>query len=165
MRYFLLIAVLVLDFATKYAAQAYLPTMSASSHEYPYGGIPVFKNVMGIEFSITHATNRGAAWGVGSAYQNWLFALRVVLISAIVVYALFWNKDRGQSWGYMLIIAGAVGNLIDYFVYGHVIDMLHFVLWGYDFPVFNIADSAIFLGVCWLLLKSRYDASHRLSAI
>jgi len=59
--------------------------------------------------------------------------------------------DTRLYFPFALILTGAVGNVLDYFVYGHVIDMLHFVLWTYDFPVFNIADSLITLGVAGLM--------------
>ena len=49
---------------------------------------------------------------------------------------------------------GALCNILDYFFYGHVIDMLHFVFWGYDYPVFNVADSFICIGVFWLFFAS-----------
>ena len=48
-----------------------------------------------------------------------------------------------------LILAGAISNVIDTFVYGHVVDMIHFTFWGYDYAVFNLADSAVCLGVFW----------------
>ncbi|HEV8051441.1 MAG TPA: signal peptidase II, partial [Parachlamydiaceae bacterium] len=93
-------------------------------------------------------------WGVLAEYQVPLLYLRIVLITILVIYAFFFNKHANRSIPLALIIAGAAGNVVDYFIYGHVVDMLHFVLWGYDFPVFNIADSAIFIGVTSLLVMS-----------
>ena len=52
------------------------------------------------------------------------------------------------------IIVGAVGNLVDYVAYGFVVDMFHFILWGYDYPVFNVADTAITVGMGWLIVLS-----------
>lgn len=150
------VIVLLCDFLSKYYVQLYLPLMKARSW-YPYGGIGVFKNLGGIEFSITHAINKGAAWGMFSQYQQALLVLRVLLIAGLVVYYFFFNRKEISKTPLMLIIAGAIGNIMDYFLYGHVIDMLHFVLWGYDFPVFNLADSAIFIGICWLMLLSWTD--------
>jgi signal peptidase II len=53
-----------------------------------------------------------------------------------------------------MILAGAVGNVFDCIVYGHVIDMFCFIFWGYIYPVFNIADAAIFCGILMLLLET-----------
>jgi signal peptidase II len=53
-----------------------------------------------------------------------------------------------------LIATGAIGNILDYFIYGHVVDVFYFVFWGYSFPVFNVADSIIFCGIVVLFLQS-----------
>lgn len=156
--------VLLLDISTKYLTQKYLPLISYSAPYYPYGGIPVFKDFLGVEFSIVHATNKGAAWGVLANYSQALFMGRLVLIGFLLVY-LVRAKKLLQQLPLALIIAGAIGNVIDHLVYGHVIDMFHFVLWGYDYPVFNIADSAIFIGILlYLILSWRPNASARFSS-
>lgn len=142
-----------LDFITKYATHAHLPLMQYPS-VYPYGGIGIFKNFLGIEFSISHQINHGAAWGMLAEYQLPLLYLRIALIIALCIYTVFINKERSYNIPFAMIIAGAAGNVIDYFLYGHVVDMLHFILWGYDFPVFNIADSSIFLGILLLIFLS-----------
>ncbi|MEI8364939.1 MAG: signal peptidase II [Parachlamydiaceae bacterium] len=149
--------VLIADFASKCYTHAYLPIIRFYTHSYPYGGIGVFKDFFGIEFSISHQINHGAAWGILAEYQVPLLYFRIGLIACLVVYALFINQNHRWSLPLALIIAGAVGNVIDYFVYGHVVDMIHFVLWGYDFPVFNIADSAISIGIFLLLALSLFQ--------
>lgn len=146
--------VFMADFISKYLTNEYIPLMNHRNPWYPYGGIGVFKNFLGIEFSISHATNRGAAWGIFSQYQDYLLALRIILVIGIIIYLIFYNKNKSWEIPLALIIAGAAGNIVDAFIYGHVVDMFHFVLWGYDFPVFNIADISIFLGVSTLLLLS-----------
>lgn len=154
--YFALVIFLVIiaaDFTSKQMVYQHLPLMSHQPAVYPYGGIPVFKNFMGIEFSIVHATNHGAAWGTFANWQLELVFLRILLIIGLIIYVLFFNKRPIWIIPLTLIIAGATGNVLDYFVYGHVIDMLHFVLWGYDYPVFNIADSMIFVGIVGILLS------------
>lgn len=151
------LAIFSLDFLTKYLTQAYLPRMNQNWLWYPYGGIGVFKNFLGIEFSISHQINHGAAWGIFKDYQLVLLYVRMALIGFLLIYTLFFNKNSKCTIPLAMITAGAVGNVVDYFLYGHVIDMIHFVLWGYDFPVFNIADSAIFLGICWMLIASSVE--------
>lgn len=145
------LVILLLDAGTKWATQKWIPIMNGDHHWYPYGGIGVFRDFMGIQFSIVHVTNKGAAWSAFSDYQAVLVGLRVVLIAAMVVFIAFFNKNKAIILPFTLILAGAVGNIIDYYVYGHVVDMLYFNFWGYSYPVFNIADSAVTIGVFWIL--------------
>lgn len=159
--YFLILIglfILLLDQISKGLVHAYLPIMDSSLYWYPYGGIGVFKNFAGIEFSINYMTNTGAAWGVLGNYQTLLMILRIVLILGLFVYLFYYNSHSSWQIPLVLIIAGALGNVIDFFIYGHVVDMLHFVLWGYDFPVFNLADSSISIGIASLFLLSFFES-------
>jgi signal peptidase II len=151
------------DAVSKYFVQALLPVMSIQFPLYPYGGIAIFKDFLGIEFSITHLTNSGAAWGALKGYQDYLLLVRLLLLAAMLVYVYRLNKQPALQFFLTLVIAGAFGNVLDYFIYGHVIDMLHFVLWGYDFPVFNIADSAVCVGVFGLIAVSSRQETNRQS--
>lgn len=146
--------VLCLDILSKYFVHATLPMMGESLPIYPYGGIPLFQNFLGIEFSITHITNRGAAWGTLGGYQDYLLVARVLLIGAMIVYLTRLKGRPVMQLFLSLVICGALGNVIDYFVYGHVVDMFNFVLWGYPFPVFNVADSAVCVGIFGLIVMS-----------
>ena len=106
--------------------------------------IPVVKNI----FHITYIQNLGAGFGI--LQQQTLF---LILVSAIVVSViLFYSKRIGKKDRLLQIIAGivlggTVGNLIDRIIYGYVIDFLDFRIW----PVFNIADSAVTIGVILLI--------------
>lgn len=148
------------DFLSKFWIYRNLPVVGDYIYRYPYGGIGVFQNFFGVEFSLNHATNRGAAWGILSQYQLYLLIFRIVLIVGLLIYVFFYNKRSEWQIPLALIIAGALGNVLDFFLYGHVIDMFHFVFWGYDYPIFNVADSAIFIGIFWLFLSSWYDKKH-----
>jgi signal peptidase II len=152
------ILVVMLDQWTKYLTYSFVPQMDFYSYLYPYGGIGIFENVLGIDFSINYMTNKGAAWGVLGDYQIPLVFLRISLIFAMSAYLIFFNQNRSWQFPLLLIMAGAIGNVIDFFVYGHVIDMLHFVLWHYDFPIFNLADSAISIGIGLLAFLSWTDS-------
>lgn len=149
-----IVGVLFLDVLVKWVVQAYLPLISRSVPLYPYGGVGVFQHFFGIEFSIVHETNKGAAWGVFADFQPYLMVLRVILVGILLSYIIFFNRQESFQMPLTLIVAGAIGNVIDFFVYGHVVDMFHFVFGDYYFPVFNIADSAIFIGVVWIFLRS-----------
>lgn len=153
--------VLLVDIVSKFLTNAHLPLMGSAFPSYPYGGIPIFSNFLGIEFSISHLTNRGAAWGVLGEYQDLLLIARIILIAGMLAYLFFINKDLSLRFPLALVITGAIGNVIDYFIYGHVVDMLHFVLWGFDFPVFNVADCAVTIGICWLVIASSYQEVRR----
>ncbi|MCB1111958.1 MAG: signal peptidase II [Chlamydiales bacterium] len=148
------LAVFVLDFVSKLWTHAYIPPMNSETLWYPYGGIGVFENFYGIEFSISHAVNYGAAWSLFSEHQDYLMVFRILFVAAITVYALFLNKNRRWDMPLALVVSGAISNIVDYFIYGHVVDMFHFVFWSYDYPVFNVADSAICIGILWLFLLS-----------
>lgn len=145
--------IFLIDFLSKYWIQLHLPQMNFYPF-YPYGGIGVFENFFGIEFSITHAINRGAAWGIFSQWQDYLIFVRLFMVFGIFIYLYFFNKRPFWEIPFAIIIAGALGNIVDYFLYGHVIDMFHFVFWGYDYPVFNVADASIFIGIVWLFILS-----------
>lgn len=151
------LGVLVSDYLTKYFTFHYLPVSNRFSLWYPYGGIGVFKNFLGIEFSINHTINHGAAWGMFAEAQEFLLILRILMIAGLFGYLLFYNQNKSWLLPLLLITMGALGNVIDTFIYGHVVDMFHFVLWGYDFPVFNVADSFITIGVAWLFVSSLWQ--------
>ena len=151
--------ILIVDQLIKRFVYHDLPVIDSSYYSYPYGGIGVFKNFGGIEFSINHMTNTGAAWGIFGNYQLPLIILRGILIVGLIIYLFCFNDSRSSQFPLILIIAGAIGNVLDYFIYGHVIDMFHFVLWGYDFPIFNLADTSISIGIAYLFILSLMNPS------
>jgi len=134
-----------------------VPVMNYASPIYPYGGIGVFKDWHGIEFSITHVINKGAAWGAFASLQQYLLYFRLVIIGGLLTYLFFVKNSSYSKLALTLIATGAIGNVIDYFVYGHVVDMFYFVFWGYSYPVFNIADAAIFSGIFMLVTSSLFQ--------
>ena len=145
------IVVLSLDILTKFFVQCYLSPANTFLSNYPYQGIPIFSDFFGIELSFIHATNRGAAWGILADWQIPLLFVRAGLILSLLIYFLKERSQRSRDIPIVLVLAGAIGNLIDYFFYGHVIDMIHFVFWGYSYPTFNVADTSIFIGgALWL---------------
>lgn len=155
--------VLALDFTSKMATALYIPKMSSFSLWYPYNGFGVFKDFLGIQFSIVHATNLGAAWNFLEQWPNFLIALRIVFVSALLVYMIFYCKKEQSLIPLTLIFAGALGNIIDALVHHHVIDMFYFVFWGYSYPVFNVADISICLGVFSLLIMSFFPSTEKVA--
>lgn len=141
MKWSLLLSLLALDFASKVWAINHVPPLAWGP--YPFGGIGIFE-AGGITFSLNYIVNSGAAWGLFAGHASLLFAIR-----AVVIVALFlWGQKRLPMW---LILSGAIGNAIDYCLYGHVIDFLYFTFFGWSFPIFNIADASITVGVMLLL--------------
>jgi len=119
-----------------------------------YQSIPVFPG-----FSITYARNYGAAFSFLSdagGWQRWFFAALAAGISVgLVIYLKSLKKDETLlAVSLSLILGGAVGNLIDRVIYGYVIDFLDVYYQAYHWPVFNIADSAITVGVVFMLYES-----------
>ncbi len=119
--------------------------------EFPYGGVPLFKDFFGIEGSIVYAENRGAAWNLLEEYPEVLFTLRLILILVLFI-SFFRTSGVLRRFSISLILVGALGNIFDTVVRGHVVDMFYFVFFGYSYPVFNVADIAIAGGVILLCL-------------
>ena len=102
-------------------------------------------------FNLVLAYNKGAAFGFLNNQPGWQRYLFTAIGMAAVVFIIhLLRRHAGQRlfcWALALIMGGAIGNVIDRVLYGHVIDFLdfHFGSWGH-FPAFNLADSAISLG-------------------
>lgn len=148
------LCILIIDQISKWLVQAHISPIDENPYIFPYGGIPVFANFFGIEFSINHMTNSGAAWGFFGSHPSILLIIRLILIISLTCYLFCFNRHPAWRIPLICVIAGATGNVLDYFIYGHVIDMFHFILWGYDFPVFNVADASISIGIAALFLLS-----------
>ena len=147
---------LIIDALLKYLVYFHFPSPSYSS-SYPYGGIAIFHNVFGIDFCITKVTNFGGAWGIFASYPTVLLIIRSGTLLSVFIYACFLNDQKKRRIPLFLIIVGALGNILDCWIYGFVVDMFHFTFWGYSFPVFNFADSMIFLGISTLVLQSLFQ--------
>jgi signal peptidase II len=157
------LAILLVDFLTKAYVYHILSSWGKCATNGGCLDIPVF-NILGVYFSIGFALNKGAAWGLFSNFQTFLLIIRIATILFLFIYLFFINKNRYAQFPLILILAGAIGNVADFFLYGKVVDFLHFNLWGYEFPVFNIADSAITIGVIWLLFATSFNKKKAIKA-
>ena len=144
---------LVLDVVSKIAALDWISPLAWGG--YPFGGIPLFADFFGISFSLNTIVNTGAAWGLFSGHPGLLFGLRMALVFGLGVYLYIFHRPVTKMASLWLVAIGAIGNAIDYILYGHVIDFFHFVFWGYSFPIFNLADSYITLGVIGLMFTRK----------
>jgi signal peptidase II len=143
---------LLLDIFSKYLVYKNIPVMGWQNPIYPYGGIGIFKNFLSISFSIVHVQNTGAAWGILSDYTNLLFYLRILIVIFLVIYILFFNKDKKKDLPLFLITTGAIGNILDIILYNKVIDMFYFRFYKFSYPVFNLADAMITVGIIYLII-------------
>lgn len=99
-------------------------------------------------FNITYVQNRGAAWGI---LNNNIILLVVITVLALGLICSFIFKESNikklDIVLYGMLLGGIIGNFIDRIFRGYVIDFLDFIIFGYDFPVFNIADMLIVISV------------------
>ena len=131
MAYIILAAIIILDQATKFI---YVGT-----------GAPTVTLIPGL-LGLTYVENRGAAWGLFNNNQLLLYIFSALVTLAMLVFFVWKYKKLNELLriALALIIAGALGNMIDRFAFMYVRDMIQFLF--IDFPIFNVADSAITIG-------------------
>jgi signal peptidase II len=116
-------------------------------------------------FRLTHVENRGAAFGLfADSPSEWKIAVLVLfsIVALVIVSALLWRNSHSMSTtgvGLALILGGALGNLWDRLVSGRVVDFLLFYIGQYQWPAFNVADSAIVIGAGLLVIEILFAKS------
>ncbi len=113
-------------------------------------------------FYLTHVENRGAAFGLfAESPSQWKIGMLIVfsVIALVVVSALLWRNSHAMTTavGLSLILGGAVGNLWDRLLSGRVVDFLLVYIGSYQWPAFNVADSAIVVGAGLLVFEILFD--------
>ena len=112
-------------------------------------------------FQLVHVRNTGAAFGIGANAASKLVPLllnlgAIAVFGVVVVYAMRSAvTDRLLQTGLHLILGGAIGNLLDRFRFGYVVDFLDVYVGNHHWPAFNVADSAICIGIALLFLDMR----------
>lgn len=105
--------------------------------------------------------NRGISWGMLHSVQTLGFVLVTILIGGVTTFLGVYAYRRALAgyaiYGEILVLAGSCANLVDRFIYGGVVDFILFSYGAYFFPVFNIADVAIVLGVAAMALAGVYE--------
>lgn len=136
---FILVALLV-DQAIKAVVEAYLPLQEA---------VPVLPML-----ALYRTHNLGVAFSMLSGMDGWaIVGMRIVIVAFVLWLWRGSPRDRRLAHvGFALIVAGALGNIVDRFVYGHVVDYILFHTQTWSFAVFNLADSLITLGAGFVLL-------------
>jgi signal peptidase II len=148
---FVSFAVVALDLATKaWASRAF--TFGESREVTPF-------------FNLVLTYNTGAAFSFladAGGWQRWFFTAVALGISAAIVVAL--RRQHGSpavSWALALVLGGALGNVWDRVSLGHVVDFIQLHAAGYYWPAFNVADSAITVGIVLLVWDSLRGAAPR----
>ncbi len=147
--YFVLTALLlVLDQVTKWWSSSAFPLNGEGQYLF-------------LGFYLTYVQNTGAAFGIFQDGTLPLGILSSVVSLAIIVYLVMKGKTMPVLQRYALasILAGAIGNMIDRFRLGYVVDFIHFNVPGFSFPVFNVADSCVVIGAILLIGSSLFTPS------
>lgn len=139
------VMVLVLDQFTKQLAEQLL------TYHQPLPVLPML--------NLTLSYNTGAAFsflGDAAGWQRWLFS---GFAAAVSIALVVWLRrlppwERWMTWGLSLLLGGALGNLIDRLLYGHVIDFIHVYYDRWSYPIFNVADCGITVGAVMILIHA-----------
>lgn len=141
MRYYLLaLVVIIIDQLTKLWVVQNMEIRES---------ITVIENL----FYITSHRNPGAAWGILAGQMTFFYIITVIVVGVIVYYMHKYAKDSmwtGIALG--LILGGAIGNFIDRLFYKEVVDFFDVYIGSYNFPIFNVADSALVVGVAIIFI-------------
>ncbi|SFA38765.1 signal peptidase II Aspartic peptidase. MEROPS family A08 [Anoxybacillus pushchinoensis] len=147
--YLLAFVVILLDQWTKWLVVRYMELGES---------IPIIENVL----YMTSHRNRGAAWGMLQG-QFWLFYIvTVVVVVGIVIYIQRLQPTQrlfGVALGLML--GGALGNFIDRVFRKEVVDFIHVYIFSYSFPIFNVADAALTIGVALMFIYTWIEEKQR----
>ncbi|MCS7163989.1 MAG: signal peptidase II [Thermodesulfovibrio sp.] len=136
--FLLVCSIIFIDQSTKYLAVKFLA---------PDGTINLlpFLNLVYVE-------NKGSAFGMFKFLGSEFFIFIAIIVTFFLIY--MYLKDSKNWFIYSIIFAGALGNTIDRVVYGHVVDFIDLYIGKFHWPAFNVADSAITVGLILFLYKS-----------
>jgi signal peptidase II len=142
------IVVVVADQVTKWAIVEWVPL---------YDKVPLNSFI-----NLTHQKNSGAAFSFladAGGWQRWFFVVLASAVSAVIAVWLWRIRNAGQtvlSAGLALVLGGAIGNLVDRILLGHVTDFIQVWFGSWAFPSFNIADAGISVGAALLIIDALF---------
>lgn len=136
--YIYICIVLSLDQISKYLASNFLDVGDS---------LRVIKNF----FYISNTKNYGAAWGIFEDQRTFLIIISVIALVVLVRFLFQFRKNNRNSVAFGLLFGGLLGNFIDRVFIGYVRDFIDFKIFSYDYPVFNISDICIVVGVILLI--------------
>lgn len=123
-----------------------------------YEQIPIIEDF----FYLTSHRNSGAAWGILQGKMTFFYIVTAIVFIGIIYYMEKYARDHKLlAISLSLILGGTIGNFIDRLLYQEVVDFLDFKIFSYDFPIFNIADSALVVGVIFIALITLMDENKK----
>ncbi|KKD22134.1 signal peptidase II [Staphylococcus cohnii subsp. cohnii] len=142
---FITIVILILDQITKFIITK---TMQIGDS---FEVIPNF-------LSITSHRNNGAAWGILSGKMAFFYIITVIILIILIVFFIKEAKHNLlMQIAISLLFAGALGNFIDRVLNGEVVDFVDTYIFSYNFPIFNVADSSLTIGVVLVIIALLRD--------
>lgn len=102
-------------------------------------------------FYITKVYNDGISFSMLSGKKILIIIINILILVGLYFYMKKFKNNKRNYIAFSLVFGGLFGNLLDRIIYGYVIDFLDFNILGYNYPVFNLADSFIVIGICLIL--------------
>ncbi len=147
--YLIALVIIVFDQITKWAIVTYMSLGES---------ITVIENFL----YITSHRNRGAAWGILQGQMWFFYIVTLIVVVILVAYIQKLPKDqRIMGYALGLMLGGAIGNFIDRIFRKEVVDFINTYIFTYDFPIFNIADSALVVGVGIILVLTLFEGKFK----
>jgi len=139
----LIVAVFALDQWSKWAIKTSLNL---------YQSKPVIQDF----FHLTYVTNDGMAFGLSAPGGKGVLLVLTLALTCVIIHFLWKEKDGHPliKYGLALILSGAIGNLVDRFIFGKVVDFLDFMIGNFHWYIFNVADTAVTIGMALFLYHS-----------
>ncbi|MBQ3021259.1 MAG: signal peptidase II [Bacilli bacterium] len=138
--YFIALTIFIIDQVSKSILSTYLKLNES---------IEVIKNF----FYLKYINNTGASWGILKDSRILLIIISFIAIIILLRYMYNFKRTKMNTLGFGFLLGGILGNLSDRILFGYVKDFFDFYIFKYDFPVFNIADIFIVLGVIILIIS------------
>ncbi|SFB19228.1 signal peptidase II . Aspartic peptidase. MEROPS family A08 [Lentibacillus halodurans] len=114
--------------------------------------------VIGNFFHLTSHRNSGAAWGILQGQMGFFYIITIIVMIGVIYFMQKYAKENKlAAIALSLILGGAIGNFIDRLFRKEVVDFFDFTIFGYDYPIFNIADSALVAGVILVIIVTIID--------
>ena len=124
-----------------------------------YQSKPVIQDLL----HFTYVTNDGMAFGLSFPGGKHILLVMTILLTGFII-GFLWKEREGHplvKYGLALILSGAIGNLIDRFLYGKVVDFLDLMIGDFHWYIFNVADSSVTIGMVLFIIHSIiYESSH-----
>ncbi|MGB5258141.1 MAG: signal peptidase II [Woeseiaceae bacterium] len=146
--------IVIADQATKWAIVEWVPL---------YDRVPINSFI-----NLTHQKNEGAAFSIlanAGGWQRWFFVVLATIVSAVIAVWIWRIRNAGQAMlamGLAFVLGGALGNLIDRIVLGHVTDFIQVWFGSWAFPSFNVADAGISVGAALLIIDALFFSGREL---